>query len=300
MRGELQTIKLASLFKYFTKKIDLRRSISDYAFILNINTKRLMMKAIFFDIDGTLVSFKTHQIPESTINAIRLAKENGHKIFIATGRPKAIINNLGKIEEYVDGYVTMNGGYCFTTDQVLHKSIIPKNDVENMAKYCIDNKKAVIFVSEHTISVCQPNKLVKDIFYDHLNVPVIPEKTFEEAISGDVFQMTPFITKEEENSILNLIPNCQPERWNPEFVDIVSKGNTKETGVEVIRKHFNLKLEDTVAIGDGGNDISMLAHAGIGIAMGNAVDHVKSYADYVTSTVDEDGIWNALKHFNII
>ena len=52
------------------------------------------MKALFLDIDGTLVSFKTHQIPSSSIEAIRLAKERGHKVFISTGRPKAIINNL--------------------------------------------------------------------------------------------------------------------------------------------------------------------------------------------------------------
>lgn len=258
------------------------------------------MKAIFFDIDGTLVSFKTHKIPKSTIEAITIAKEKGNKIFIATGRPKAIINNLGAIEEYIDGYVTMNGGYCFANSEVLHKSIIPQEDVQNMAEYCRKNNKSVIFVKEHDIAVCQPDDLVRSIFYEHLNVPVLPIKTFEEATNGEVFQMSPFITLPEQESIRHLIPNCEPERWNPKFVDIVAKGNTKESGVEIIRKHFNLKLEDTIAIGDGGNDISMLAHAGIGIAMGNAADNVKTHANYVTSTVDEDGIWNALKHFNII
>ena len=258
------------------------------------------MKAIFLDIDGTLVSFKTHEIPASTIEAIQLAKKNGHKIFISTGRPKAIINNLGAIEKYIDGYVTMNGGYCFVGDEILHQSIIPANDVDNLAAYCKENGKAVIFVQEHSIAVCQPDELVKNIFYDHLNVPVIPERSFEEATSETVYQMSPFISLEEENSILHLIPDCQPERWNPNFVDIVAKGNTKESGVEVIRKHFNLKLENIFCIGDGGNDISMLKYAGTGIAMGNAADAVKAHADYVTSTVDDKGIWNAFKHFEII
>ena len=53
-----------------------------------------MTKALFFDIDGTLVSFETHRIPTSTIEALEAAHAKGHKIFIATGRPKAIINNL--------------------------------------------------------------------------------------------------------------------------------------------------------------------------------------------------------------
>ena len=55
-----------------------------------------------------------------------------------------------------------------------------------------------------------------------------------------------------------------------------------------------------MAFGDGGNDLSMLKHVHIGVAMGNAKDYVKDVADYVTDSVDEDGIYNALKHFNIL
>lgn len=55
-----------------------------------------------------------------------------------------------------------------------------------------------------------------------------------------------------------------------------------------------------MTFGDGGNDINMLEHAGIGVAMGNASDRVKAAADYITSSVDDDGIINALKHFNIL
>lgn len=258
------------------------------------------MKAIFLDIDGTLVSFKTHKIAESTIKAVQMAKAKGHKVFIATGRPKAIINNINAIEAYIDGFVTMNGGYCYVGTQILHKSIIPESDVKNIAAYCKKNNKATIFVNEHTIGVCAPNDLVKSIFYDHLNVPKIPEIGFDEATHKEVFQITPFITTQEEDAIRDLIPSCQPERWNPEFVDIVRKGNTKESGIKVIQEHFNIKQEDTIAIGDGGNDVSMLGYAGIGIAMGNATDEVKAHADYVTTSVDEDGIYNALKHFNLI
>ena len=67
-----------------------------------------MIKAVFFDIDGTLVSFKTHAIPQSTIEALAALRERGIKVFIATGRPLVAINNLG--DQVFDGYVTMNGG----------------------------------------------------------------------------------------------------------------------------------------------------------------------------------------------
>ena len=70
-------------------------------------------KALFFDIDGTLVSFNTHRIPDSTVQALRAAKQKGVMVFISTGRPIHIINNLGQIDDLIDGYITTNGAYCF-------------------------------------------------------------------------------------------------------------------------------------------------------------------------------------------
>ena len=71
-----------------------------------------MIKALFFDIDGTLVSFNTHQIPQSAIQAITRAKEKGIKIYISTGRPLSLINNIDSIKHLIDGYITTNGAYC--------------------------------------------------------------------------------------------------------------------------------------------------------------------------------------------
>ena len=55
-----------------------------------------------------------------------------------------------------------------------------------------------------------------------------------------------------------------------------------------------------VVFGDGKNDVDMLTHAGFGVAMGNACEEAKAAADYVTDDVDENGIFNALRHFNVI
>ena len=94
-----------------------------------------MIKALFFDIDGTLVSFRTHTIPASTIEALTAAKARGLKIFIATGRPPVLITNLGQLEELhlIDGFVSMNGAYCFVGSEVIYKSPIPPADVQTLA-----------------------------------------------------------------------------------------------------------------------------------------------------------------------
>ena len=257
-----------------------------------------MIKALFFDIDGTLVSFKTHSIPQSTIEAINKAKEKGIKVFISTGRPKAIMNNLGKLE--FDRYITMNGAYCFAgTDEVIYKSSIPAGDVETIVNLVKKKSISCIFVQEKKMGICNPGWM-SDEFSATLNVPTLPEMKIDDVPNMEIFQISPFITPAQEKEWLTLLPNCESGRWNPSFTDIVAKGNGKNRGIDEIIKHFGISLEETMAFGDGGNDISMLKHAAIGVAMGNAKDNVKQAADYVTDTVDNDGIRKAMEHFRII
>lgn len=64
--------------------------------------------------------------------------------------------------------------------------------------------------------------------------------------------------------------------------------------------HLGLDPQLTMAFGDGGNDTAMIKAAGIGIAMGNALDSLKQEADYTTTSVDDDGIWNAMQHFHLV
>lgn len=257
-----------------------------------------MIEAIFFDIDGTLVSFKTHEIPESAIDAINKVKAKGIKVFISTGRPKVIMNNLGKLQ--FDGYITMNGAYCFAgSDEVIYKNSIPAKDLEvivNMVK-----RKAIscIFVQEKKMFICNPGWM-SDEFSTTLNVPTLPEISADAVMNNEIFQISPFITPAQEKELMTLLPGCESGRWSPSFTDIVAKGNGKDRGIDEIISHFGISLENTMAFGDGGNDISMLKHVAIGVAMGNAKEQVKQAADYVTDTVDEDGIMKALQHFDLI
>ena len=258
-----------------------------------------MIKALFFDIDGTLVSFQTHKIPQSTIDVINEVKQKGIKVFISTGRPKVIINNLGTLQ--FDGFITMNGAYCYIgeDEKVIHKSNIPHEDVQTVARMVDEQKLTSVFVTKDRMCVVNRSRQSDD-FSEELAVHSLPEGTLEEVLKEEIYQISPFITEEQEKTFMQQLPDCQSGRWHPAFTDIVAKGNGKNRGIDEVIKYLGIALEDTMSFGDGGNDISMLRHAGIGVAMGNAKDHVKAVADYVTDTVDNDGILKALKHFNIV
>lgn len=94
-----------------------------------------MIKALFFDIDGTLVSFNTHAIPNHH-RSHRRCQSQRHSDFYRYGRPAVIINNLSALQDrgLIDGYITMNGGYCFVGEEVIYKSAIPAADVQTLAR----------------------------------------------------------------------------------------------------------------------------------------------------------------------
>lgn len=247
------------------------------------------------------MSFETHQIPPSTILALTQAKANGHKVFIATGRPPIIITNLGAIEHLIDGYVTTNGALCFIGKQTVACHAIPQEAAKLVVDDSIKKNYGLIMVGEKDVAVLDPKGDVDRIFRQHLAVQNMElAKPVEKVLEQRVLQMTPFFPEEYEKELMARLPSCTSGRWHPEFTDITAKQADKGQGLLAIAKQAGLDPEFTMAFGDGGNDLSMIRTAGIGVAMGNALDSLKQEADYVTTSVDDNGIRHALQHFNLI
>lgn len=256
-----------------------------------------MIKAIFFDIDGTLISFGTHSVPDSTVKALEAVHRQGVRIFIATGRPKRIINNLAQLENrhLIDGYVTINGAYCYLGDKVIYKECVPEVIVNRVGDYCARHNVTCIVSTETEIYVTRPDEQFRYLFYDYLHVGHMETRAYESLVSKEIYQLTPFFSIEQEKEIRPELTGCSIARWHPAFVDIT--GGTKEHGIQQILPVLGIDRSEIMAFGDGGNDRGMLQYAGIGVAMGQAADEVKAAADYVTTSVDDDGVARALQKF---
>ena len=262
------------------------------------------MKILFFDIDGTLVSFRNHLIPQSAVDAIASAKAKGHKIIISTGRPQAFIDNLSQIESKgcVDGYITMNGAYTFVGNQVISAHPIPNEDARDIIMYCREAGVATIYVSEKDIWLYRPSLLYQSIFNDQLQIKVNPtHSTLDEMelAHKNLYQITPFLNVSQEQELSSRLEGSEMARWHPDFLDIMGAGNTKRKGVEAVCRYFHADISDTIAFGDGGNDIPMLKYAGTGVAMGNASDEVKRVADYIAPHIEEDGLSKIMRELGL-
>ena len=258
------------------------------------------IKAIFFDIDGTLVSFKTHRVPPTTVHAIETLRSRGIKVFIATGRPFYQINNLGDLQ--FDGYVTLNGAWCIDhTGRVIFRNPIPLADLDAI-NHRLDNgdKFPCAFMTPSQVYINYVDQTVADVAaMVGLNPP--PIRDLHEVAQEEVLQINIYVGSQQEEVLMrDVFKHCTSSRWYPAFADLNVKGNSKSTGIDQILADYTIPLSETLSFGDGGNDIPMLRHTGFSVAMGNAADAVKEAATYVTTDVDHEGIPNALRHFGLI
>ncbi len=258
-----------------------------------------VIKALFFDIDGTLLSFNTHRMSEGLKAALWKARDKGLKLFISTGRSPHF---FGQLEGFpFDGYIAMNGALNVVDGKIVDHSPLEKETSMRIADFAMRENvpcwtfgkdvSAINCMNEVSTELANQTLIKPDRFYDLREV----------AENNDIYEYSIFMTEEEINSrFVPVFRGLTYPRWHPYFCDIVNEGLSKSLGAAKILESLGIKREECMAFGDGGNDIPIIEYAGIGVAMGNATDNVKAAADYVTLSVDEDGIPAALCHFGLV
>ena len=260
------------------------------------------MKLIFFDIDGTLISDGSIIIPDSAKEAIQRARANGHICMINTGRTRCMVDKELIEQLEFDGYVLGCGTMAvYRGEELFHKTFTPeqsKRIVDGLRNCKVD---AILEGSED--DYCDlPENMHTDFFRAYVEgFQTFHFDTYANAI-GKYDKMFAYVGRAERmkdfyNAFYEELDFIDRERG---FYEIVPKGCSKASGIRHMAELLQVPMEDTVAIGDSNNDLSMLQCAGTSIAMGNSTKNLLDMADYVTTDVDKDGIWNALKWLGVI
>ncbi|WP_027408293.1 Cof-type HAD-IIB family hydrolase [Anoxybacteroides tepidamans] len=254
-------------------------------------------KIVFFDIDGTLLN-ENKELPPSTVQAIQKLKAAGVYVAIATGRAPFMFAELRK-KLGIDSFVSFNGQYVVFEGEVIYKNPLQRQKLHELKEQAHKQGHPLIFMDAEDMRAS-----VNDHSYIHVSMgslkfphPPADPLYYERR---EIYQALLFCKPEEEKQYVTSYPEFHFVRWHSLSTDVLPFGGSKAEGIRKLMERIGAAKEDVYAFGDGLNDLEMLQFAGTGVAMGNAKEEVKEVADFVTKSVDEEGILYGLKQLELI
>ena len=260
--------------------------------------KAKKIKIIFFDIDDTLRNSKTGFVPSTIPTIFKQLREKGILTGIATGR--GIFGVVPEIKALKpDFFVTLNGAYIEDKKgNVIYSNKIAKDKVEEYITWTKEVGIDYGLVGSHAAKLSRRTEMISqaiDPIYPNLEVD--PDFYQKE----DIYQMWTF---EEQGDDLvlpdTLASTLRMVRWHEHSSDVVPISGSKAAGVAKVVDQLGLKPENVMVFGDGLNDLELFDYAGISVAMGVSHEKIKEKADYITKTLEEDGIFDALEGFGMV
>lgn len=259
---------------------------------------------LFFDIDGTIVNGfnggrKT--ISNPLREAFRQLKKNGHLCFIATGRPFAYLND-DIMSIGFDGYVLCNGAMVIKDGEILLENPIDKKVVKELVEIMNHNKNAYFLNYKTEVYFSKNRSEQNELFGNEIikNGTIYREYDLNEIKVtkieiNDLEEKTTAILKEMEKEGYELV-------WYPQinYAEVTMPNATKGKTIQKVLDVLNIPVENSIAFGDGDNDIEMLKVVGRGVAMGNATEAAKKASDFVTETYDDEGIVRELQRLGLV
>lgn len=260
-------------------------------------------KAIFSDIDGTLLNTK-HQIPLNTKKKIQNINQHGIPYVLVSARmPKgmtAIREELGAKSPMI----------CYSGALVVDEDDKPIYSValrsESAEKLCQRigeiNPKISINIYSNDEWLVEDRKEYWVAQEMDITGVLAKEVSFQdEMVYQEVHKILCMGEKEDikelEEKLVKEFPEIRIYKSKDTYLEIMSMKASKSDAVHMLEKYFGVKQEEIIAFGDGHNDIDMLEYAGLGVAMGNASDEVKEAADFVTDINDNEGVRQVLDQY---
>lgn len=257
-----------------------------------------MMKAIFMDVDGTLLSHKSRKVPDSTVRSLKKLQQQGILVFVCTGRHLPQLHKLPLDGVAFDGFVTLNGQLVLDqAEKMLYGNPLPETVRREIAVMFTGHELPILLMEEQRNYINHIDDLVEYV-QEKIASPLPQVQCYEGA---PIYQASIYLKNDEEELLRDRLPaDAKMVRWMSGGVDVIPTSGGKAEGMKHLLHHFGLSREEVMAFGDGDNDTDMLSFAGIGVAMGNGTDCAKAAAEFVTADIDDDGVEKALRYYGFL
>ncbi|MBF1091408.1 MAG: HAD-IIB family hydrolase, partial [Solobacterium sp.] len=167
------------------------------------------IKAIFFDVDGTLISHRKHAVPVSTIHAIARLRKQGILTFVATGRHPIELKKLLPESLEFDAYLCLNGMYCFNHHEVISTKPIPQDDIKGLLKILDEKPFPCTFITQNEMYMNYANDLVAEVQRD-ISSDVSSTKDISNVLQEEILQVIPYgLDDVEISTVLDYMPHCK-------------------------------------------------------------------------------------------
>ena len=260
-----------------------------------------MKKMVAFDFDKTLYDHKALEIPASARRALRELRERGQLIVLATGRDMSTHYSRPFLDLVnADARVEQNGAKVVADGKVLFEHFIDRALLRRMLDYAEETGIGFGVTIEDEDYYINPER-IREAEMKRWGQCGRQFKDARALLTRDIRTVNFIGTEEEAKAMEQAFPELQLRMFSVNYgADIIEKGISKAEGLKKLCAYYGLEMSDVYAFGDSYNDSEMLEEAGVGIAMGNAKEELKEIADYITSPIDQDGIWNACRHFQLV
>ena len=256
-----------------------------------------MVKMIFFDIDGTLIAMGKRKMTARTEETLIRLKENGIRICIATGRPLREIPRFERVQ--FDAFLTFNGSYCCTNREVIYANPICPEDVNQVLENAAKRYRYVALATLERMGVNGKDPNLEE-YLAHANQIINVAEDYDQLKQQPIYQMMIPCSPDEYDFFTSGTKNVTMTSWSTIAADVIPANGGKGVAVEKMMAYYGISPDETMAFGDGKNDIGLLKTVGMGVAMGNASEEVKRHAKAICLSVEEDGIYHYCKHMNLI
>ena len=259
------------------------------------------IKIAFFDVDQTIFNHDTREITDVTIKALNQLKENGVKICIATGRPYEMMASLKEYTDQIpfDYVITSNGQSIYENNQLVYRNFLDIEDLQTIIKIAKEHDLTLSLVGENVNLTTKMNDVIT-YACDIIGTPLPKVMDIPDNFNQLVDHAVIYESIEYKKYFANVLKHSVMTFWSDYAFEFTPDNGMKVHGIKQVLKHLNLTKDQAIAFGDGDNDKTMLEYVGYGVAMGNASDHVKEHADYVTDHIENDGVAKALEKFKLI
>ena len=279
-----------------------------------------MSKIIFLDVDGTLIHYAA-KLPASAAQAVNQARANGHKVYICTGCSKAEIEQRNLCE--LDGMIGGNGAYVEDHGHVVMHQGLSKEDVKHIVDWC-NERHLGFYLEANSGMYCNdymleqgPETMVKYAQGKGADLTKAKESS-EKFMDGFIHLQGEDLYRDDVNKISFILsryqdhldsqkefPHLIANTWGGKgevalYGDLGPTGITKRHAIEVLLDYLGVDQKDTISFGDAKIDLSMFECCDYNVAMGNGGEEIKAAADYITTDVNDDGLYNAFRYLKLI